>query len=241
MEKLTRETVAKRLHEITREHELISQLAVNGGDPFLIVYYNEEEFINNVYRNRYGDDPDQGWERFVEYDYDDSVQPCSECSQVVEISATHYGWQPMYGQFEFASYVCADCVREDYAEEYIEQHVNAHRRLLNPYVIDPSEHGWVDLELRMETGYHRGQNDNPQAIVEALAPQGIDCLFTGSVGQFDVIWTVWVREGQVDEARQILSEANTRLPYDIATEMSKALKGEPSQVKVQIWTGKEKE
>lgn len=234
-EELTQEMVATKLWEIIQRLGLDAQIVHDPDEdaPFLILSsWDDDKIINaemEPFMEPYDEDPkghgNEGWDNFVEFGFSDSYAACAECGNLVETSPTHYGWQPMYAEFEFGGYTCAECVRQDFAEEYIVQHVNAHRRLLNAYVIDPAEHGWVDLELRMETGYHHGQNDNPQAVVEALAPQGVDCLFTGSVGQFDVNWTVWVREDKVDEARQILHDANTRFPYDLATELGNALSG----------------
>ena len=113
-------------------------------------------------------------------------------------------------------------------------------RLVNTWVVNPEDHDWVKLDVDYENGMHSGQNDDPRKIIKVLKAAGIDVLFTGSVGQFDVNFSPWVRsqvleEGEgwcrtiASEAMHVLANTSVKLPYDPATEMAKALKGEPSQ------------
>lgn len=249
MEELTQKIVAKKLGEVIGKKRLDSRIvndpnkAVTVDDkfsPFLIVYGWDELETINAEMKPWTDEYEDGlyeWDDLVEYGFSDQFGACSECGDLVETSPTHYGWQPEYAEFEFGSPVCHTCIQENFAEEYIELHVNNARRLINVHVVDPTEYGWVDLELRKETGYHPGQNDDPQAVLNALAAEDIDVIFHGRVGQFDVNWSVLVPEGKEQQAREALEVSSTRFPYDLATELGNALSGKGSKhVSVRKWT-----
>jgi hypothetical protein len=171
-----------------------------------------------------------------EWGFSDEWDICPECGELIRTQPDHYGWQPEFHIFEDGEMFCADCVRDNYAEDYIAEYVNRNR-LLNCDVVDPYQHGWDMIEeVRFESGYHRGQDSDPAAIIKILNAEGVDVLFTGSVGQFDVNFNAWVPEDDVQRAADILVDAEaagkTDLPYSIAGEMEKALRGLPSQVEV---------
>ena len=152
-------------------------------------------------------------------------------------------------------WICGDCIKGDpgLARAYIAEMRN---KPILATIIYPGDYDWVLLDrLEFERGLHKGQNDSMEATIKALQRFGIDCLFTGSVGQFDVGWVVWVQpyddkvqslvswgeekaemrdlwrnatEYQEGVTRYLEGE-DTKLPYDPGTEMEKALQGKPSE------------
>lgn len=164
----------------------------------------------------------------LEWGFGDEYAACGVCGNAMRTSPDSYAWQLMGDYTDYDGYVCENCVDP---EEYIGARINRDR-LVNKWLVDPEEHGWVRLGLDYEAGFHHGQNDDPKGIVRTLNKGGVDeVIFTGSVGQFDVAFNVWVREEQAELAHNILSGAapdETKLPYDIADEMSKVLRGQHS-------------
>ncbi len=178
-------------------------------------------------------------DKVCDWGFADEYDTCSNCGRSMRTAPDCYGWQPDFFDFKDGDRLCRDCIREHAVEEYIEEHINRNK-LLNEWIVNPEDHDWTKLDLDYENGMHPGQNDDPRKIIKVLKAEGIDVLFTGSVGQFDVDFSPWVRtqlleEGEgwcrtiTSEAMHILENTSVKLPYDPGTEMAKALKGEPSQ------------
>ena len=178
-------------------------------------------------------------DELCDFGFDDEWGTCDECGGLIRTSPDSYGWQPEYHDFEDGDRICGRCITKNWAEDYLEEHINRNK-LVNTWLVDPEKYGWVDLNLDMETGMHRGQNDDPRAIIKLAKENRFEVIFSGSVGQFDVNWTSWAKEGEAEQVKAIITGANTRLPYDIAREMERALKGEKSEyVKVTTYTSKD--
>ena len=137
-------------------------------------------------------------EDFTEWGFSDEYDTCSNCGKAVRTSPDSYGWQPDFFNFRDGDMLCRDCIREHAAEEYIEEHINRNK-LLNTWIVNPEDHDWTKLDLDYENGLHPGQNDDPRKIIQVLKAEGIDVLFTGSVGQFDVNFSPWVRIQVLEE------------------------------------------
>jgi hypothetical protein len=129
----------------------------------------------------------------VERVYPDSHDLCAweGCDRLISL-------QPGYKSKDFffiegEGNYCQECVAEHLAEEYIEHYVNNPDDILNNWIVDPEEHGWQMLDTdRFESGLHRGQNDDPKAVIKLFGPFNVPVIFTGSVGQFDISWSVWI-------------------------------------------------
>ncbi len=172
----------------------------------------------------------------IEFGFSDEWDTCSKCLGVIRTSPDSYGWQPDYHRSDYDGLVCSECLDPD---DYLKDHKNRNA-LVNTYLVDPDDHGYTLIEdVRFEAGLHRGQNADPNAIVELLNSYDYDVIFTGSVGQFDVNFNVWVKANDDREAehgaevndayvRHILETGATRLPYDPGTELGKVLRGESS-------------
>lgn len=140
-------------------------------------------------------------DQVMEWGFSDEYSTCSDCYKAVRTSPDSYSWQ-MRGYIDEDGIHCRECTKDD-PDLYLEHCMNSNS-LLNEDLIDLVEEGWTDLELRMENGFHRGQNDDPRLILEVrerLFPF-IDIVFTGSVGQFDIAFTAWVRPGENAEEDQ---------------------------------------
>jgi len=194
-------------------------------EAFLVVSSHDDveklESLWNTVHN--ANDPDEETDRLdevVEFGFSDEYDCCLDCGSVIRTSPDSYCWQ-LEAQFvDGEGYVCSECID---AESYLEDCKNENR-LVNTHLVDPSDHLWTQLEdLDFQNGLYGGQKADPEAVVKALNAEDIDCLFTGSVGQFDVRFRVWVPEGDEDRAREVLEGSRTDLPYDPAVEMSKAL------------------
>jgi hypothetical protein len=162
--------------------------------------------------------------------FNDEYDLCTRCGGLIRTSPDCYAWQADYWDQEM---VCGDCIRSDpdLAEDYLDNHAVGNRKGETHLtgIVDPSDHDWVQLDDRYENGMHHGQNDDPRAIAKLLWQAEIDCLFSGSVGQFDVNFYTWVLSENEDQAREILSTGSVKLPYDPAEEYSKALSGKGSE------------
>lgn len=130
-------------------------------------------------------------------EWSDEWARCQECNKIIRISPDSYSWRRYYIIYD-GSETCADCVKEDLDtyESYL---------LNNPNKADTFD---VDWEARgfskfnkdcYENGFHPHQNDNPKEIVKKL-PKNLDYVFAiPSVGQFDVMFDLWIREKKEEE------------------------------------------
>lgn len=133
----------------------------------------------------------------VEMEWSDEWTACSECSKLVRVSPNSYSWQPSYA-FVRDELLCHECVQDD-PESYLET-LKGNPRAALTLDIDPEDYGYQRVnEESYESGFHAGQTDDPAKIAASLRAQGIErFLFrVDDVGQFDMRFSVYVREGEV--------------------------------------------
>jgi hypothetical protein len=133
----------------------------------------------------------------IELDWDDEWDRCYECGKGVRISPTHYGWRPEFVVDCEGYRVCKECFEKD-PEEYIEFYKENTNAAFHSWAIPTLEKlGYKESDNTYETGFHPGQTDDPENIRHMLLSAGIyDFVFVvKSVGQFDVNWTVFIKEG----------------------------------------------
>lgn len=122
--------------------------------------------------------------------WEDEWSTCSQCGAAVRTSPDSYGWKRSFvvGGGEIT---CVRCVEAD-PEPYLEKFEGKPDRAWT-LDIDPAEHGYALVEDGFESGWHPGQDDNPQEIAERLRAQGITrFLFrVDGVGQFDIGFSVY--------------------------------------------------
>ncbi len=172
-------------------------------------------------------DEDVSLDSIMDYNwgFSDEYTLCSNCGTVLRTSPDSYGWQPDYDQTDYGIF-CSDCIDED---QYIEDRINQNK-LVNKYLVSLEDHGWIMLDFKFDNGMHYGMNSDPKKIINILTNLDlpIDVIFTGQPSQFYIDFQAWVNVEDVDRATKLLTDNNTDLPYDQATEMGKALKGQHS-------------
>lgn len=133
----------------------------------------------------------------IKLDWDDEWDMCCECGCGIRISPTHYGWQPGFIVDCEGFRICRECFEND-PEEYIEFYRENANAAFHSWAIPTIEKlGYRESSTEYETGFHPGQTDDPEDIRQILLSAGIyDFVFVvKSIGQFDVNWTVFIKEG----------------------------------------------
>jgi len=131
-------------------------------------------------------------------EWEDEWSTCSDCGRAIRTQPDSYSWMPDYllGDGEILCNDCADW------PEYLRGIENDPRKACMDH-IDPEEYGYVRLseEGEYENGFHPGQDDNPEKILERLHARGHrNVLFRVSgVGQFDVSFEAWERPEETDK------------------------------------------
>lgn len=135
-------------------------------------------------------------ERFdVEIDWNDEWDSCSECGYGIRIQPTHYGWQPKYILDEYGGRICHDCFEKN-PKEYIELYKENTNVAFPSWAITTLEKfGYHLVDEDYETGFHYGQNDDPEVVLQDLMEKKIyDFVFViRNTGQFDVTWSVMIK------------------------------------------------
>lgn len=117
----------------------------------------------------------------VECRFDDEIDICEHCLKVVETVPSSWDWLPGFVRWiDYPSPICRECFENDekIAEEIIEEYqedasnpINSPHALLEWTTPVLKEKGWICLEYdemmackRFETGFHPGQDDDPQKV-----------------------------------------------------------------------------
>lgn len=131
--------------------------------------------------------------------FSDEYDECGNCrNNIVRTSPDSYHWSPPLFLEDFG-YVCEQCMEEgDFQEEILREFKNRAKGLPEDFNIEES--GLVKVnDHSYENGWHRGQDDDPQKIINAFNERGIDVWFTVENSQFYVEFDVYVKE---DDARR---------------------------------------
>lgn len=158
-------------------------------------------------------------------EWSDEWSFCDGCGKAFRTSPDSYGWKQSWVEVN-NSFLCEECILVN-PDDYLESlEGNCHAAIT--FDIDPvSDFGYVLIGDRYENGMHYGQNDSPEVIAKSLEDLGITRYIfkIDSVGQFDVRFSVYVH---TDDMPGVMPEIESALPYDQATELAKALRGEPT-------------
>lgn len=133
----------------------------------------------------------------VETDWSDQVSRCDGCMRAIQTEPDSYSWTPAF--FIGDGFItCRDCCQEN-PDEVLAEYRNDPNRALPPALgINLEEHGWVNIRDDLESGWHPGQDANPQNIGQQLTGLGLDYIFAiESTGQFDTQWGVWTPEEEL--------------------------------------------
>ena len=114
-----------------------------------------------------------------------------------------YGWKPYYVLTEDGDIIGGDEIKNgDQAEWYVNDYLVNNPRRANLFDIDLTAFGFERYNGTFESGFHPGQNDEPNEVfkrIKSERPQ-TDVVFSiNSIGQFDVHFTAWVRNNEQGE------------------------------------------
>jgi hypothetical protein len=131
-------------------------------------------------------------------EWEDEWEVCENCGKTFRTQPDSYSWKPSYWMADCFC-LCHECVKKDPAD-YIESFVGVETNAIT-LDIDLSEHGFHLHKGGLESGWHEGQDDNPKTIAKGLRSSGIeDFVFVlDSNGQFDIGFSVWVRDEEEGE------------------------------------------
>lgn len=165
----------------------------------------------------------------AELEWEDEWTTCSCCGNAIRTQADSYGWTRSYHMAE-CEIICCECIPKQAAavlEDYV---ADSRKAIAHSLGINPSNHGFVKVDMEFQNGLHPGQDSDPKKIAAALEKRGIDrYVFTlDSVGQFDATFSVWVDESQQHLVGN-LSESETDGPS-----VSEALKRGLQSASVQM-------
>ena len=122
--------------------------------------------------------------------YNDEFFICSECEKAFRYN--NYGTANYWVGDGFI--ICEDCVRENYKEEYIAEHINNPKKanvLLNPGEL--RELGFTRLDGDYENGMY-GVEDKPEIIYDRLKNNKAEIIFhVDESNPFAIYFSIWVR------------------------------------------------
>lgn len=135
----------------------------------------------------------------AEVHWSDEWLSCGECGRIFRSEPDSYTWKFQGVITEHGGVYCFDHATED-LETLIEQYVNQPTRAIT-LDVDLSEIGFEQFNGRFESGWHPGQNDKPEEIDKRAAREGwLERVFLiDDVGQFDIRFSLWVRNNEEDE------------------------------------------
>ena len=122
---------------------------------------------------------------------------CHETGKAYRHSPDSYGWKPYYVMTD-DEIIGGDEIEEDETQRdwYVNEYLCNNPRRANLFNIDLTAYGFKQYEGTFETGWHPGQNDDPQKVFNEIrkVDSNVDVVFSfDSCGQFDIEWTAWTR------------------------------------------------
>ncbi len=159
----------------------------------------------------------------VELDWSDEWCICDGCRKAVRTQANSYRWRPSYADDGNGNILCHKCLKAD-PTEYLQSLEGSSNRCVT-IDLDLEAAGYKLLSDDYQNGLYGGQSDRPELIAEALREQGVErFVFTlDSTGQFDIAFSVWVYEDEIDRIDMEEFETAPTAGVDPAIQMQKAL------------------
>lgn len=171
-------------------------------DGFLIVEsWDQHDDLERLLVKEFPNDEDlRELDDLFGYDkwgFDDEYTQCAHCYNVIRTSPDSYCWTPDFWLDEAeGEYVCGDCTREHFPDEYIEALVEKAAetgREVACTVLDPADHNFREVASNMEHGLHHDQADSPTSLTAWSLAHNFQPVFTIRTGQFDVNFDLWLR------------------------------------------------
>lgn len=138
----------------------------------------------------------------VDCEWYDEYDQCCECFKLIRVEADSYMWQPQYLSCDDGR-ICLECidVTNDYVLEefnFIDNHDKCIPDVLGKHL---EEWGWAPYNGVYENGWHPGQTDDPNVILDKIKEQNphMSVVFRlDEVSQFYIRFTAWVKERKDD-------------------------------------------
>jgi hypothetical protein len=160
--------------------------------------------------NKFGKNVDRVLEAYgYAIEWNDEWSQCNGCDNAFRTSPDSYGWSPSYVLMNECELVCLECL-DGQEDEYLEGLEDNGSTALNIRSIDPAKFGYQLIKDGFESGWHPGQNDDPQTILKALQALGKERLLfkIDDSGQFDMAFSVWEKVTENDETDEFLFQGN---------------------------------
>jgi hypothetical protein len=148
-------------------------------------------------------------------EWSDQTDRCSHCNGCIHTDAQYYGDKSHYAVLGECDVVCEECIRKDFAEEYLEGLEGNDRSAVNIRGINPAKYGYTEVQCGFENGFHPGQNDDPRQIKRELEARGYKGILfeISDSGPFDVHFCAWCRVTPVmawlgDEENSVVYEGD---------------------------------
>jgi len=181
----------------------IVDVSISEGKPAILGNWNNADRSRDSYGNRMTAwiEGVLGWEPV----FSDEYALCDHCGRAVRTSPDSYGWEPYFIWTEDGDFTCGDCLKEN--PEFLEDIVvyydhNPERAFFSWCREELADMGFVCPEddegycERFETGFHRGQDDDPKEVLKFVGKEfpGAQIVFiVDNIGQFDITWHPLVR------------------------------------------------
>lgn len=167
-----------------------------------------------------------------ELEWSDEWISCDECGGAVRTRSDCWEWTPYYYQNNDGTF-CVNCIKKD-PSYYLEEIEGTCK--CDTLDIDLEENGYQKIDIDFENGIYGGQCADPQEIAKSLEKLNISKYIfqIDSKGQFDISFSVWVSNDEVEEFGGIesltesLENENTD-GVDPAEMMKEGLKKAPFQ------------
>lgn len=143
-------------------------------------------------------------DRDIAMEWSDEWAGCTDCGKAVRTCPDSYSWTPSFvADPENGDLVCRECA-ENAPEWIVDVYGNRTDRAIPPWGIAILKKiGFRELDQEFEIGYHPGQNDTPEKVLEDVtrgvgrewfeASMDYVCMVE-CLRQFDMTWKILVRE-----------------------------------------------
>lgn len=132
-----------------------------------------------------------------ELEWNDEWISCDECGGAVRTSGDCWDWTPYYYQNDDGTF-CVNCIKKD-PSYYLEEIEGTCK--CDTLDIDLEENGYQKIDIDFENGLYGGQCADTQKIAISLEKLDISKYIfqIDSKGQFDISFSVWVSNDEVEE------------------------------------------
>lgn len=154
-------------------------------------------------------------------EWEDEWRVCNNCMGIFRTSPDNHGWSPSYHMYkDDYEEVCSECILEEacYFEEYLKEHEGNDRSCITFYADDKlEEFGYRRVNIDYESGFHHGQNDDPNKIGQSLWLEGLEryIFVLDGKNQFEIDFSVWVHEDELKERNITVEDVEAFLRHEL--------------------------